>query len=85
MLLGFTSFENGSRKESGPGSLDWGRLIMMEMPMFMKGFVNATTRCLSALMVRGAIARCAVYRQSTQNKLVNHYQYYTYLGDKTPN
>jgi hypothetical protein len=47
--------------ENTPGFSLSGFLIIMLMPVFIKGLVKSTARCLSSLMVKGAMAMSAFY------------------------
>ena len=51
-----TQVSRGSMKENTPGFWRSGFLIMMEMPVFMKGLVKSTTRSRSWVIVSGATA-----------------------------
>lgn len=51
-----TELESGDMKENTPGFSLSGFLIMMLIPVFMKGLVKSTARCLSSLIVNGAMA-----------------------------
>ena len=51
-----TQVSSGSMKEKTQGFWRSGFLIMMEMPVFMKGLVKSTTLSLSSVMVSGATA-----------------------------
>lgn len=51
-----TYMSSGSMKEKTPGFWRSGFLIMMEMPVFMKGLVKSTTLSRLSVMLRGATA-----------------------------
>lgn len=60
------SLESGFRKLKTPGFCFTGFLIMMEMPSDMKGLLKSMTRSLSEVIVIGAMAMSASWKNASE-------------------
>lgn len=57
------SYAKGSKKENTPGLDFWGFLIIMDIPKLIKGLEKSMTSSRTKVMVRGATAISAFYKE----------------------
>lgn len=68
-----TCMEKGDANVNKLGGTGSGFRYRILIPRFMKGIVKSTAPCLSEVIVKSVIAKCALYKETNSNLTLNSF------------